>query len=469
MRLWSEWYRCVRQLRTACSRSRSFLWLVLALAALSARFDLAGVTSYVRTLGFKPSAYRRLLHLFHCSSVKLQRLTELWARLALELFTPFTAGGYLVCLADGLKAPKEGRKMPAVRSLHQSAESNSKPPFIMGHSFQAVSLLVRGPAGHVASVPLIARIHEGLVWSNRDQRTLLDRMVALFFSLSSVWKRKVILVADAYYASRKVIRPLLTQGHHLVTRARSNTVAYLPAEPAVGKRRRGRPRLYGEKIHLKALLTENSLLQSAPSPLPGEGHVTIRYGCFDLLWRPVGREVRFVIVAHPRRGTIILMSTDADMDPLEVIVLYSCRFKIETGFRQAIHVVGAYAYHFWMAAMSPIRRRSGNQHLHMKPEEYRRLVRRKMNAYHLHVQLGCIAQGLLLHLAVNHGSLVWNHFRSWLRTMDPSRPPSELVVALSLRDTLPEFLYGDAGEEELRKFAARYGRSDRPATWLKAG
>ena len=122
-----------------------------------------------------------------------------------------------------------------------------------------------------------------------------------------------------------------------------------------------------------------------------------------------------------------------------------------------------------MEAMDPIRRRSGNQYLHMKSDTYRRLVRRKMNAYHLYVQLGCIAQGLLLHLSVNHGSLVWNHFRSWLRTMDPSHPPSELVVASSLRETLPEFLDGDAGEEQLRKLVALYRRSDAAGAMRRAG
>ena len=36
----------------------------------------------------------------------------------------------------------------------------------------------------------------------------------------------VLLVADADYASGKVIRPLLAQGHHLVTRVRHNAVAF---------------------------------------------------------------------------------------------------------------------------------------------------------------------------------------------------------------------------------------------------
>ena len=468
MRLWSEWYGCVRQLRAACSRCKTFWWMVMVLAALSTRLDLAGVTSFVRTLQFDTAGYRRLLHLFHTPALDLGRLTDAWARLVLKLFRPVQVGGYLVCLADGVKTPKEGRKMPAVRSLHQSADSNSKPPFIMGHSFQAISLLVSGPAGHVGAVPLAARIHEGLVWSNRDARTLLDRMVSLFLEAAKPWDRKVIVVADAYYASGKVIRPLLEAGHHLVTRARINTVAYLPIE-ADAKRRPGRPRLYGDKIRLRDLIAEDSLMHTAPSPIAGEAHVTIRYGCFDLLWRPVGHLVRFVIVKHPQRGTLILMTTDTDMDPLDVIVLYSHRFKIETGFRHAIHVLGAYAYHFWMQDMVPIRRRSGNQHLHMKSEQYRRQVRRKMNAYHLYVQLGCIAQGLLLHLAINHGRLAWDHFRSWLRTMDPCRPPSELVVASSLRDSLNEFLEDGAGEEQLRKLVARYRRSDNTRVIRRAG
>ena len=118
-----------------------------------------------------------MLHLFHSSALSLERLTDLWTRLVLKLFTPVRVGGYLVCVADGIKVGKEGKRMPAVRKLYQSGGSNSKPPHIMGHSFQAISLLVRGVTGGVAAVPLTARIHEGLIFSNRDQRSLLDKMV----------------------------------------------------------------------------------------------------------------------------------------------------------------------------------------------------------------------------------------------------------------------------------------------------
>jgi hypothetical protein len=48
MLLWTQWYRAVCALRPACARPRTFLWLILVLAAISLRTDLAGVISLVR-------------------------------------------------------------------------------------------------------------------------------------------------------------------------------------------------------------------------------------------------------------------------------------------------------------------------------------------------------------------------------------------------------------------------------------
>jgi hypothetical protein len=455
MPLWIAWFDAVRALRPASKRFHTFLWMILALVGLSCRPERAGVTSLVRLFGFGNRGYRRLLHLFHSRALDLDALTGCWAQLCLRLFQPVSVGGRLVCLADGIKAAKEGRKMPAVKLLHQQSASNSKPEYIMGHSFQAISLLVQGPAAHVAAVPLVSRIHEGLVWSNRDTRTLLDKLALLLFSLAGILDRKLLLVADAYYASGKLIAQLLGQGHQLVTRAKSNAVAYWPAQPPA-HRRRGRPRLYGEKVKLKDLARDEAQFLSAPSPVYGEQNVTLRYRAIDLLWRPAGRLVRFVIVHHPLRGTIFLLATDLTLEPMEIILLYGYRFKIELGFRQAVHVVGSYTYHFWMAAMKPRRRGQGDQYLHRESQAYRDAVCRKMNAFHLHVQLSCVAQGLLQYLALNHTAEVWRQFRSWLRTMNPALPPSELVVSCALRATLPEFLQAALLPHKLRIILRRY-------------
>ena len=128
-----------------------------------------------------------------------------------------------------------------------------------------------------------------------------------------------------------------------------------------------------------------------------------------------------------------------------------------------LHVIGAYAYHFWMAGMKPLRRGSGDQYLHRQTDAYRTAIRRKLRAYHVHVQLGCIAQGLLQHLFINHTAEVWRCFRSWLRTMNPAMPPSELIVANALRSSLPLFLTVPTLAPDLAKIMLKYRKHDPPS------
>ena len=450
--LWGLWWNAIQSLEPAFARVRSFMWFATIVAGLTVRVELLGVTSIVRALNLRPNLYTRLLKHFHSSAVKLDRLSALWAQAVLRLFpNPVSVNGRLVLVGDGIKIPKRGKKMPAVKLLHQQSESNTKPEYIMGHSLQAVSLLVHA-AHSVFAVPLAARIHEGLVWSNRDKRTLLDKMLGLLGILTI--ETPFYFVADAYYAAGKVVNGLLAQGHHLVSRVRSNAVAYAPAEHKKGKRKRGRPKRYGKKIKLKSLLADKGAMQEVASPVYGERNVILRYRVCDLLWRPAGRLVRFVAVIHPTRGACLLMCTDISLTAVEIIRLYGLRFKIEHSFKQATRLIGSFAYHFWMQDMTPLRYHNGNQYLHRKSADYRSHIQRKLHAYHVFIQAGVVAQGLLQYLAVVAPKLVWDSFGSWLRTIRPGIPPSEFVVANALRQTLPDFLLDSSQNGSLAKFIA---------------
>ena len=438
--LWRHWWNLVRQLRPACSRMRTFLWMITALAGMTVRTDLLGVTSIVRVLGLLPICYDRILDFFHSSALDLDKLTRTWRNLVFKAHLGILrVEGRPVLVGDGIKVAKAGRKMPAVKRLHQQSESNTKPEYIFGHSCQAVAVLAQALLS-VFAIPLTCRIHEGVVFSNRDKRTLLDKMILLVDSLGIT--EPFYFVADAYYATGCIIRGLLAQGNHLVTRLKSNAVAWFPAipPPPGAPRRRGRPKKYAKKIKVSSLLKNVDHLQEVASPIYGEKDVTIQFVMADLLWRPVGILIRFVAVIHPRRGMILLMSTDLNLAPVEIIRIYGLRFKIELSFKQALRVIGVYAYHFWMAAMTPLRRTSGNQYLHRKSKSYRDAVRRKMAAYHRHIQLGLIAQGLLQILSATVPQRIWRSFGSWIRTIRPGLAPSEQVAAIALRNTLPDFL-----------------------------
>ena len=134
--LWTAFWRALQPLRPACARTSTFLWLGVILAALCLRPDLAGVTSLVRGLGLSKASYYCLRHFFHSPALDVELLTRLWQQTLQRLFQRrlVRVNGRAVVLVDGLKRPKQGKKMPGVKSLHQESRCNAKASFIMGHS-----------------------------------------------------------------------------------------------------------------------------------------------------------------------------------------------------------------------------------------------------------------------------------------------------------------------------------------------
>ena len=449
MILWIEWMKVVAGLRPACSRIQGFLWLTAALAGFCVRQDLLGVSSIMRALGLAEVCYDRLLDFFHSAGIMPDELAKTWTALVLRYFSSaLRVNGRLVLAGDGIKVAKAGRKMPGVKLLHQESENNTKPEYIMGHSCQAVALIVGADRGMFA-VPLATRIHEGVVFSNRSKKRLPEKMISLV-RMAGITDPYYFL-ADAYYACHDVIHGVDGDNGHCVSRVRNNAVGYHPAVP-LKKLKPGRPKVYGKKFKLVSIFDAPESMTEEESPVYGESDVSIRYLCVDLLWKPAGKTIRFVAVEHPSRGRIILMSTDLMLNPIDVIRLYGLRFKIEVSFKQALRTVGAYGYHFWMRAMKKIRRGSGNQYLHRENDKYRDAVRRKLDAYHRFIQVGLIAQGLLQYLSSTFPKLVWQHFGSWLCTIRPGVPPSEMVTAQALRATLPEFLTSRHPDPAFTKF-----------------
>ena len=454
MQLWLEWLKCVYIFKDACNRERTFAWLVFALLGFSTLPDLRGVTGLARAAFLKKESYHSFLHFFHSPSLRLHKLTALWVRLALRLFKPVRHNGRTVLLLDGLKIPKEGKKMPGVKKLHQESADNSKAPYIFGHSLQAIALLAEVDKDQFQAVPLLSRIHEGIAPSPQNKKSLSEKVHELLDTVKGCFPEKVLFVADAFYSNKKIILPLLAGGHHLLSRVRHNTVAYtLP--PKKRSQKKGRPRTYGERVVLSDLWKKESSFRTAPVSTYGGKPVQVSFLVKDLLWRPIKGMIRFILAHHPDKGRIILVTTDFDMDPVEAIRLYSARFKIEVSFKSSVHTIGVYAYRFWMRMWKPNKGRKGDQDLSVKSEKYRTKALEKIEAYHRFIQLGIIGHGLLLHLAINFKKQVWSLFPTWLRTMNVDSPPSEWVVAKTLKFLLPEFLLGRFGTPAFQKILAQ--------------
>lgn len=75
-------------------------------------------------------------------------------------------------------------------------------------------------------MPLTVRIHEGIVETNRDKRTLMDKMIALLGLLDI--EQSYYCVADRYDMCRKIVKGLLAQSNLAV---RPTAPAHAPPLP----------------------------------------------------------------------------------------------------------------------------------------------------------------------------------------------------------------------------------------------
>ena len=232
---------------------------------------------------------------------------------------------------------------------------------------------------------------------------------------------------------------------------KSNAVAYTAYQQR-GPRKRGRPRVYGSKIKLRSLWQASSDFQPAPSPVYGENKVIIQYRVRDLLWRPAGRLVRFVAVIHPARGARLLMCTDTSLTPSISFVSTACASRSSTpSSRQSpdrfLHLPFLDVQH---EAAAPQQRQSASPSASLEYSATTSSASFTLTTSSSRPASSARDCFSILPLPIP-GSF-WNSFGSWLRTIRPGIPPSELVVAITLRQSLPDFLLNAPKSSIFTKF-----------------
>ena len=117
MNLWTQWYGIVETFQWACSRKRTFYFLVLVLVGFTIRPEFLGVTSFIRALGIDPLLYKGFLHFFNYSkALDLLKLTQIWHALVVSRFPVLQIEALSYVCGGRIKIPKEGKKMPGVKN-----------------------------------------------------------------------------------------------------------------------------------------------------------------------------------------------------------------------------------------------------------------------------------------------------------------------------------------------------------------
>ncbi len=215
---------------------------------------------------------------------------------------------------------------------------------------------------------------------------------------------------------------------HIVTRAKNNVVGYEDPPPKTA--RRGAPRKYGTKLKLYELFEkQQNQFEKGTIELYGKCK-SISFLCLDLTWKPIKDKIRFVLVRDATER-FILMCSDVNLCPLDIIKAYSYRFKIEVNFKVLKHLMGVFFYHFWTSVWPRIGKRNESD---LEPISNclrsRRLIEQTTDAIEGFVNFGCIATGILQIISLNFSQTIWQKYLGWLRTVTSSVPSEQTVKSV---------------------------------------
>lgn len=428
----------LKTLRPVFSRRATFVWFVIAFIGLMIRTDTYGVTSIIRALSLSPACYPCLLHFFHSSAWNLQTFLPKWWLWLIRQNVEYRVNERVIFTGDHTKNVKDGRKIPKVETLHQDSETGSKPSYFRGHHWGFVGLLTHAK-NKFWSTPLWAEIHQE---NFKEKRS--TRIISMALSIAQTIQSKGYLILDAYFSVGPVfLKAKKVNGDiiHIITRAKKNITAFLPAVKKK-KTKRGRQPLYGKKLKLMKLFdSKKSKFLTVHAEVYGKME-SVQCLVLDLLWKPVKGFLRFILI-QSSHGRIILITSDFSLTAETAIFLYCKRASIETLFDSLKNLLAGLSYHFWSKYLHPSSRRPFKKNKSKPISDNPPKTRLTLQAIEKFVTLQMLVLGYLQLLALKFPQEIIASANCWLRTPS-ANIPSEFMAKHALANLIHYNLIGFA-------------------------
>lgn len=293
--------------------------------------------SMLSTTGFVTGAYLALEMSRHWTSYYkwLQEGRWSWLGLArqfVRLMLTVVKPDVIHLAIDDTLTLRASKKAPGSQIHHQHGNKPNLAQYVRGQCWVSLAwVMTRNEQMNIA-LPLLSRLIPSV--SNTGKlvaaKTLVRGVSQLFSGI------KVRVLVDSWYMRQGFIESMLSRGYEVIGQVRIDTRLY--DEPEKKKPdQRGRPRKYGEKYtpkriaHLKK--TEATLW------LYGKNQ-TVRYRSKLLKARFLdGRLVRVVWCEFKAdngtyKSASLLLCTETDLTPEQVIETYARRWSIESMFNQ---------------------------------------------------------------------------------------------------------------------------------------
>jgi hypothetical protein len=304
------------------------------------------VTSWIRAAGLSD----RFRSCYIAVAAAGKKADCIASRVLTGVVRPLVSGASRLTLAlDDTPTKRYGPKVQGAGVHHNPTPGPAGSPYVYGHVFVVLGLLVTHKAWGTIALPLLARLYvrekdlPSIDPKHRPAfRTKLDLAVELL-RWAKPWlglmRLPIWVVADGAYANREFLRPAKALGMTVVSRLRKD--AALRTEPGPRPEgQRGRPRTYGPGvIDLAKRGGQRRGWSTGTFALYGE-EVVNKYKTFLATWRPAGGTIRVVMIDEPA-GWRAYFCTDTSASVADILETIAGRFSLEITFRECKQVVGA--------------------------------------------------------------------------------------------------------------------------------
>ena len=259
-------------------------------------------------------------------SVRTVRLARALFRLVLAVLPC----DVLTLVLDDTLVPRSSASAPGCAYRHDHSRKTNRPPFLLAQCWVTVGVSVLGHGGANLVLPILSRLVP--TTGNRNKLVIA---LALLRALAGVADKPVRVLFDSWFMRARLVLPLLRRQIRVIGQARIDTALFLPPV-APTTPRRGRKRIYGERLSAEAVahlpVTELSL------SLYGQDQLLRLRSVVALARFLKGTPVRAVwcqfFDARKQTWTKprLLLATETELTAEAIVRLYARRWGIEPLF-----------------------------------------------------------------------------------------------------------------------------------------
>ena len=254
-----------------------------------------------------------------------------------------TKGRVLLAIDDSTYG-KTGKKIEGAATHFDHACKLNSSSYIWGHC-RVVTGVLSFVKGRWAMMPLLQNNYVP-VKQKADGSTKIEIATEHILTMAKELSSEILVVCDSWFAVKNLISRVqktdVEQAVHILSRLRVNSALTWLPETLNEKKGRGRPKKYGTKTGSVPELAESLKPNSRVAKLfLYSKERDVEFSETIVMSKALKQKIKVIFIYLKSGRVFPLITTDLELTAEEAIEFYSARWKIESGFKELKHELGA--------------------------------------------------------------------------------------------------------------------------------